>query len=457
VDVERRTELARELLSRGIEPPDLELTPEAALLPAELARTRLDIAFPAGLAPIPQPIDPTPSPDAELPRADVVVITWTADENNALADVLTPGYGRATWYRYAKDFGTKYQPFIRGGAPALAAARMGSYVPTKIGGLSVLCMKSELHLNQDGKRTGDGTATLPVKDFFDQIIEEADPKVFLTIGTSGSVFEQFGLGDAVISRAAKFRLKSEFRNEPFNGKAYRSDWQIPTDHLDDAVGLMQPFRTQLEEPAFGPPTKRYHYQGGLITTDPNTPRIRIEQGGRDMPEFHPILTTDYFEFGTSANDLDQEGCAVEMGDAVLGMAIEARGGSPKRAAVRNMSDPQINGDLPTDCRLDLQTEFAVAYYTSYGYYTSVAGALATWGVLAGLATAGLPAWLNKWASWCVRRSSRLGKGDGRGDTHRRDLAVSQQPTKGAPPRATDSSSRAGSGVREGSCALIARC
>ena len=31
-----------------------------------------------------------------------------------------------------------------------------------------------------------------------------------------------------------------------------------------------------------------------------------------------------------------------------------------------MSDPQINGDLPTDCRLDLQTEFAVAYYTSYG-------------------------------------------------------------------------------------------
>ena len=60
------------------------------------------------------------------------------------------------------------------------------------------------------------------------------------------------------------------------------------------------------------------------------------------------------------------------------------------AAVRNMSDPQINGDLPTDCRVDLQTEFAVAYYTSYGYHTSVAGAFATWGVLAGLATAGLP-------------------------------------------------------------------
>jgi uridine phosphorylase len=84
-----------------------------------------------------------------------------------------------------------------------------------------------------------------VKDFFNQIIDEVNPKVFLTIGTSGSVFEQFGLGDAVISRAAKFRLKSEFRNEAFNGNTYRSDWQIPTDHLDAAVALMQPFGTQL--------------------------------------------------------------------------------------------------------------------------------------------------------------------------------------------------------------------
>jgi hypothetical protein len=390
MDVEQRTELARALLSRGIEPGDLELAPALAFAPAGLSRTRLKINFPEGLAPIPQPILPTPSPDADLPPADVVVITWTVDENNALADVLTPGHGRATWHRYAKDFATKYQPFIRGGAPALAAQRMGSYLPTMIGDLSVLCMKSELHLNQDGKRTADGMATLPVRDFFDQIIDEVNPKVFLTIGTSGSVYEQFGLGDAAISRAAKFRLKSEFRNEAFNGKVFQSNWTIPTDYLDTATDLMQSFGADLAEPAFAPPTKRYHYDGALITTDPDTPRIRLEQSGRDMPEFQPILTTDYFEFGTSSNHLDQEGCAVEMGDAVLGMAVDARGGWPRWAAVRNMSDPQINGDLPTDCRLDLQSEFAVAYYTSYGYTTSVTGALATWGVLAGLATAGLP-------------------------------------------------------------------
>ena len=32
-----------------------------------------------------------------------------------------------------------------------------------------------------------------------------------------------------------------------------------------------------------------------------------------------MVTTDYFEYGTSANRLDKEGAAVEMGDAVLGL------------------------------------------------------------------------------------------------------------------------------------------
>src|SRR3954467_2390233 len=208
MDLTQRTQLARELLSHGIEPADLELAPDARELPSELTRTRLDIPFPDGLAPTPQPISPAPAPEADLPEADVVVVTWTVDENNALADVMTPGVGRALWHRYNKDFATKYEPFIRGGAPALYAQRMASYMPTIVGNLKVLCVKSELHLNQDGKKTGEGTATLPVKDLFLQIIDEVKPKVVLTIGTSGSVFEDFELGDVVITRAARFRLQS---------------------------------------------------------------------------------------------------------------------------------------------------------------------------------------------------------------------------------------------------------
>src|SRR5207248_7199210 len=99
-------------------------------------------------------------------------------------------------------------------------------MPITLAGKRVLCMKSELQLNQDGVKTGEGTATLPVKDFFKQIIAEVQPKVVLTIGTAGSVFDAFGLGDVVVTRGAKFRLQNEFRNEPFNHVAYKSHWTI---------------------------------------------------------------------------------------------------------------------------------------------------------------------------------------------------------------------------------------
>jgi nucleoside phosphorylase len=251
--------------------------------------------------------------------------------------------------------------------------------------MKVLCMKSELHLNQDGIKTGEGTATLPVKDFFKQIIDEVKPRVVLTIGTAGGVFDQFELGDTVITRAAKFRLQMEFRNEAFNGKTYRSDWQIPTQRFPDALAMMATVAPDLVEPPFAPPTKRYRFKRKPITAPANKPDIKLEQGGRDMPEFHPILTTDYFEYGTSANRLDREGAAVEMGDAALGLACSELADPPKWAVVRNMSDPVINGDLPAkEFRLNEQTTWAVGYYTAYGKHTSICGALATWAVIAGL-------------------------------------------------------------------------
>jgi hypothetical protein len=50
-----------------------------------------------------------------------------------------------------------------------------------------------------------------------------------------------------------------------------------------------------------------------------------------------------------------------------------------------MSDPVINGDLPAiEFRLNEQTTWAVGYYTAYGLYTSICGALVTWGIVAGL-------------------------------------------------------------------------
>jgi hypothetical protein len=384
MDIAGRRDLARLVLSSGIQDFDLEMFPtESSMPPEALAKRVLGIDWPDGLAPMPAEIDPVPDPLDPLPGADVVVITWTVDENDALADVLTPGFSRAQWYRYARFFQEEYESQIRPSAPAMNAQRLGSYFPTKVGDLDVLCMKSELHLNQDGIRLEFGKATLPVRQFFKQIIDETQAKVVLTIGTAGSVFEDFQLGDVVVTRGAKFRLASEFRNEGFNDQSFRSDWEIPTQHFAEAETFMQAFAHELAEPPFGPPTKAYPFTGPLLEAPPNVPDIKLD--GRDMNPFHPILTTDFFEFGTTANHLELEGAGVEMGDAVLGLVASELADPPRWAIVRNMSDPTINGDLPTEgFRLDLQSQWAVAYYLAYGYWTSVCGAIATWAILAGL-------------------------------------------------------------------------
>src|SRR5262249_6412117 len=141
--------------------------------------------------------------------------------------------------------------------------RLASYMPTVIGDHSVLCVKSELHLNQDGISEKDaqgkttGFATLPVKDLFKQIIAETQCNLILTVGTAGSVTNDFGLGDVVVTRAARFRCHQEFRNEPFNGKRYRSDWPVPTRYFAAAEALMASMSGELKEPPVGPPSPEY--------------------------------------------------------------------------------------------------------------------------------------------------------------------------------------------------------
>jgi nucleoside phosphorylase len=394
-----RKALARELLSEGRDAYDdaTELDP-AALAAAPAFAADLGLQFPPGTAPVPQPIEPRPANTAALPKADVVVITWTVAENDGLADVLTPGFGRRQWYYYRRHFDDKYASQIREGAPADKSRRLASYFPTRIKNQRVLCMKSELHLNQDGKPlNADGTpgsgktgfATLPVKDLFRQIIEETEAKLIITTGTAGGVFVDHDLGDVVLTRGAKFRLQDEFAKEPFNafdksGAQFTSDWDVPTAMFTPARKLMEQFAKNLAEPAFAPPTKRYPFPGPPIEARKNVPDIKLDGSG-DLPKFHPMLTTDFFEFGTSSNGLEQEGSAVEMGDAVLAMVCEEMTDPPRWLIARNLSDPQINGDLPRTPRSrDMQALWAVWYYEKYGYWTSVNGALACWAVIAGL-------------------------------------------------------------------------
>jgi hypothetical protein len=264
-----RSEIARYLLGRGLDP--VTLAPDTGLLDIAARSEPTGVGFPAGLEPVMIPVDPAHDPNSPLPQADVVVITWTVAELAGMAKVFCPGHSAAKWAHYAHNFDS-FVPQIRTHAPAATSKRLGSFQPVTVGDLKVLCMKSELHLNQDSIPTGVGKATLPVKDFFKQIIAEAGPKHVFTIGTAGSVFDEFQLGDVVVTRAAKFRLQQEFRNEEFNGKTYTSDWQIPTTHLDTAQTLMATFAGKLVVPPFAPPTKDFPFTGSRSSLQARTPR-----------------------------------------------------------------------------------------------------------------------------------------------------------------------------------------
>src|SRR4051794_26441751 len=82
-----RKEIARYLLSRGLDPVTAAPDPERVIIDLGAGH---QIESPEGLHPVPAPITPAPAADAPLPPADIVIITWTVDELAGLAHVFTP-------------------------------------------------------------------------------------------------------------------------------------------------------------------------------------------------------------------------------------------------------------------------------------------------------------------------------------------------------------------------------
>jgi nucleoside phosphorylase len=304
--------------------------------------------------------DVEPQPDDPLPEADWLVITWTKAEHAALRAVFAPRLPVDRWLKYRHNF-QSYEPELRKGAPALSANRIASYCMVEIKGFKVLCLKSEFHLNQDGPK-------LPLLRLTEQLLNETQAKDVLSIGTAGGVRGEDELGDVIISQSALFRLKDEFKNEPFNGKTFGNSWEASTKMFDYASKQM----ISLQEPSYAPPTKRVPFTGPPVSLPPNKPNISY------VPD-RPIITTDYFEFGTSGNNLDEIGSAVEMDDALIAMVCQQSQNKPNFAFVRNISDPVINADLDEK----VQIMWAVWYYEQFGLQTSYNGALAAWAMIAG--------------------------------------------------------------------------
>jgi purine-nucleoside phosphorylase len=321
--------------------------PPALIMGAE---ARSPIPWPAGTAPTPKPLTRKPSPSDPLPKCDYVIVTWTVEEAKALADTLTPGYpSKTAWYAYAHNFQSEFVPIIRRGAPSLESKRLGSYFPTTIVGKEVLCMKSELHLSQDGP-------DMPIAKLWAQIIAEAQPKLIITTGTAGGIGAQVELGDVVTAQAVRFDCQKTFKSKPFHNSLYKS--------------------SKLNYASYPVAEKLFAANAQHLPHSSRSQQIfTTPVADAKVPD---VVTTDFFAFDDSSNSygLKGLGAAVEMGDAVLGLVISQLGSSaPLWAAIRNASDPQIDDSGLT---LKEAATKAAQIYERFGYWTTIPSAITCW-------------------------------------------------------------------------------
>jgi nucleoside phosphorylase len=320
------------------------------------------IPWPAGLAPTNHGA-PTPT---EIPKADVLVVTWTAAEAQALADVLTPGHPSSAWSKYT-DGWDQIEKELTGRSPARESKCLAVWAVTTIAGKTVVLVKSDLHLSTDA-------VSLPVKRLWEQLIAAVRPELVITTGTAGGIGAHMALGDVLIADAAKFNCIKAFKDEPWAQTRFESDTSyVVGEHVTEAqnllmpvnAGRLQPIATRLPE---------------VVTGD--------------------VETVDYFGFDDPTDSYgivkdDAKARMEEMDDATLPLAIrdiEEHYGNvevdgkreqvrpPRWLAIRNASDPMV----PTLGDLEAEKKWAAAVYAKYGYWTTIGSAIACWAVIADL-------------------------------------------------------------------------
>jgi nucleoside phosphorylase len=287
-----------------------------------------------------------------LPRADVLVVTWTVDEGHALSRVLTPGKDSHNDYRpYTHNYASIARK-MRNGCPAKELKRLGAYWTTTIGAKSVVVFKSDSHMSQDGP-------ALPNADVWRQIIGEVQPKLVLTTGTGGGIGKQFDVGDVIVSSVVRFDCKSKFKSETFRQAHYQS--AAPNQRFLPTTG------------------KLFKANAGQLPKD-NTRAPKVVPVIRQLKS--AVVTTDFFGFDTSDNHYKLQGLGdlSEMGDAVLGMVCAQLGAkAPRWLAVRNVSDPQIKSAGMT---LNQQAAVAAQIYKGFGRWSSICSAIVCWALIA---------------------------------------------------------------------------
>jgi nucleoside phosphorylase len=323
-------------------------------------------AKPEKLAPIPWPAGLAPTnhgahAPAEIPQADVLVVTWTAAEGQALADVLTPGHPTSAWRKDTTNW-SEFEPQLTGRSPARESKCLGVWAVTTISGKTVVLYKSDLHLSTDA-------TSLPVVQLWKQLVRAVKPKLVITTGTAGGIGTSTVLGDVAVTNGARFNCQQAFRDEPYAHATFAGPEWTAGEQLQHVAPLLAANAERLKP---------------IATRDPIVRTATSKPG---------VETVDYFGFADTDDSYgivkdDGDALTEEMDDATLPLALQGlweEYGNPLShtpwLSIRNASDPQVSSSIGD---LEAQKKWASGVYSRFGYWTTVCSAIACWAVICDL-------------------------------------------------------------------------
>jgi nucleoside phosphorylase len=321
-----------------------------------------------------------------LPKADIIVMTWTEAEWLALDHVFVQN--AVAQSRSTETFEKQWYLFSRGSPASTGASNKlwGFYQLLQIKGaggkeFTVLLFKSDSHLAHPPYISG-------LETLVATLAQEVQPSRIYSIGTAGGANNTQRLGDVAISNAAKLQLSMRDNDSvAYNGQTFTCQGWFPETGLLaktesnlflslGSIASLAELGDMLNQlhakyKASAPFTLTDLLNNGLNPSNLGTATATPMKGV-------PILTTDSYYIAPGNTPY----AALEMDDAVIAYAAGLQ--KVNFAFVRNISDPMVpavagNGaPIPDEIRED----WSSAIYTNFGLYSSFNGALTAWATIA---------------------------------------------------------------------------
>ena len=257
----------------------------------------------------------------------------------------------------------------------LNGQKLGCYRVTTIGDKKVVLLYSTLSIRTDG-------ATLPMERMVSQVLSEVNPKLVLSVGTAAGVDEKVGLGSVVVANSARFLLGNEFGGYPLNGEVFGTKWETPIMYKEAAEKKM----TEVEWPEVLAPSVTYLDNMPGTPLKPPAQKPKIHMVGQPFITAPRRISTGFFyiklfEIGTTENNLNLLGCAVDTHDAVTARQCQMKG--VNCAFVRAISVPVMNYKSGKTKAVRSWAQVFEEQCTRMCSYNS---ALAAWSLIAGSTT-----------------------------------------------------------------------